>query len=105
MTAPVAPIAGFEARATDALTPQLSPARLAPAERVSFSQLFSDGIDDVSRKADAADAMVKAFVVDDSVQPHQVMYALEQSQLALQMMLQVRNRLVEDYQDIMRMQM
>ncbi len=49
--------------------------------------------------------MVKAFVLNDSIPPHRVIYALEQSQMALQMMLQVRNRLVEDYQDIMRMQL
>ena len=52
-----------------------------------------------------ADAMAQAFVLNDSIPPHQVIFALEQSQLALQMMLQVRNRLVEGYQDIMRMQL
>ncbi len=77
----------------------------APGAHVSFSQMFLDGVDVVSQKTSAADAMVKSFILDDSIPPHRVIYALEQSQLALQMMLQVRNRLVEGYQDIMRMQL
>lgn len=105
MTVPVAAIAtlaGPDAADVQTLSrPLASP----PQDRVSFSQLLFDGIDTVSRKANDADAMVKAFVLDDSLPPHQVMFAMEQSQLALQMMLQVRNRLVEDYQDIMRMQL
>ena len=105
MTDPVAAIAAIAGpNASDALALSRTTAP-PPQERVSFSQLFLDGVDNVSRKANDADALVKAFVLDDSIPPHQVMYALEQSQLALQMMLQVRNRLVEDYQDIMRMQL
>ena len=77
----------------------------APHAAVSFSQMFFDGVDHVSQQAASADALVKAFVLDDSIPPHRVMYALEQSQLSLQMMLQVRNRLVEGYQEIMRMQL
>lgn len=77
----------------------------APQGNVSFSQIFFDGVDTVSQKAAEADATVKAFILDDSVPTHRVMYALEQSQLSLQMMLQVRNRLVEGFQEIMRMQL
>lgn len=72
---------------------------------VSFSQLFFEGVDSVSQKAAEADATVKSFILDDSVPTHRVMYALEQSQLSLQMMLQVRNRLIEGFQEIMRMQL
>jgi flagellar hook-basal body complex protein FliE len=72
---------------------------------VSFAELVLDGVDQVSEKANAADALVKSFILDDTVPPHQVMYALEQSHLSLQLMLQVRNRLVEGYQEIMRTQL
>lgn len=77
----------------------------APHGTPSFAQLFFDGVDKVSQQAADADALVKAFVLDDSIPPHRVMFALEQSHLSLQMMLQVRNRLVEGYQEIMRMQL
>jgi flagellar hook-basal body complex protein FliE len=84
----------------------LPPATQATAApRTSFAQMISDGIDTVNQRAADADAQVKAFILDDSIPPHRVIYALEKSQMSLQMMLQVRNRLVEDYQDIMRMQL
>ena len=91
-----------------AATPELAALQRPVATHgsgVSFAELFSDGIDRVSEKANAADALVKSFVLDDTIPPHQVMFALEQSHLSLQLMLQVRNRLVEGYQEIMRTQL
>jgi flagellar hook-basal body complex protein FliE len=81
------------------------PTQPAVGRAGGFAQVLLNGIDQVNQKTLDADAMVKAFVLDDSVPPHQVMFALEQSRLSLEMMLQVRNRLVEGYQDIMRMQL
>lgn len=78
-------------------------AKGAPA--TSFYKMISNGIDTANKRAAEADAQVKAFILDDSVPPHRVIYALEQSQMSLQLMLQVRNRVVEDYQEIMRMQL
>ena len=93
---------------TAAVRPEaLAPKLMANASQatVPFAQLFFDGVDKVSQKAADADAIVQSFILDDSIAPHRVMYALEQSQLSLQIMLQVRNRLVEGYQEIMRMQL
>ena len=101
-TDPIAAIGAIAGPTASDAIPLSRPAASAP---VSFSQLFFDGVDQVSQKANTADTVVKAFVLNDSIPPHRVIYALEQSQMALQMMLQVRNRLVEDYQDIMRMQL
>ena len=102
------PLAAISA-ITSVTLPDVPPPPQAPASmsagHVSFSQLFFDGVDKVSQQATAADSLAKAFVVDDSIAPHRVMYALEQSQLSLQIMMQVRNHLVEGYQEIMRMQL
>lgn len=71
----------------------------------SFSRMIWDGIDQINKRANDADAMVTAFALDDSVPPHQVMFALAQAQHSLGVMLQVRSRLVESYQELMRMQL
>ncbi len=90
----------------DAIALPLAPAQApAGAPRVSFSQMISNGLDTINQRAADADAQVKAFILDDSIPPHRVIYALERSQMSLQMMLQVRNKVIEDYQDIMRMQL
>ena len=104
-TNPLAAIGAVTAAdASDALMPSLVQAPAAP-QGASFVQMISDGVDRVGQQAADADALVKSFIVNDSVPPHRVMYALEQAQLSLQLMLQVRNRVVEGYQEIMRMQL
>lgn len=74
------------------------------ANGVSFAQMLRDGVDATSDKLVEADRLVKAFALDDSVPAHQVMFAIEEARLSLEMMIQVRNRLVEGYQQIMNMQ-
>ena len=104
-TSPIEAITAIvTAHSADPLSlPQVAPAAQHP--HVSFAQMISDGVDKVSDQAANADALARAFVLDDSIAPHRVMYALEQSHLSLQIMMQVRNRLVEGYQEIMRMQL
>lgn len=89
---------------SEALMPSLAANASAP-QGASFVQMISDGVDRVGHQAADADALVKSFIVNDQVPPHRVIYALEQAQLSLQLMLQVRNRVVEGYQEIMRMQL
>lgn len=81
----------------------LAPA--APGGPTSFAQMMMDGIGQVDRKLAEAEAMSAAFAVDDSVPLHQVTYALEEARLSFELMLQVRARLVEAYQEIARMQL
>lgn len=79
---------------------------MAPIEtaRVSFQQLLSAGLDATNAKIAEADRLVAAFAVDNDIPAHQVTFALEEARLSLEMMIQVRNRLVEGYQQIMNMQ-
>jgi len=76
----------------------------APAG-ASFSQILLNGIDSVNNRVVNADAMVRAFALDDSIPVHQVTFALEQARLSLELMMQVRARLVEGYQRVMEMQL
>jgi flagellar hook-basal body complex protein FliE len=71
----------------------------------SFSQILMDGIAAVNERVANADAMVRAFAVDDSIPLHQVTFALEEARLSMELMMQVRARLVESYQRMMEMQL
>lgn len=103
-TGPIEAISAITAAATPEVTALQGPMTTQSSE-VSFADLFFDGVDQVSQKITESDALVQSFILDDSIPPHRVMYALGQAHLSVQMMLQVRNRLVEGYQDIMRMQL
>lgn len=71
----------------------------------SFSSLLMNGVNGVNQKLVNADAMARAFALDDSIPVHQVTFALEQARLSFELMLQVRSKLVDAYQEFSRMQL
>lgn len=90
------------------LVPQALPVSQAPAVGhgpTSFAHMIEQGVETVNDKVTAADREVRAFVLDDSIPVHQVSFALEQARFSLELMLQVRGRLVEGYQQLMNMQL
>jgi flagellar hook-basal body complex protein FliE len=70
-----------------------------------FASLLTKGIDSVNTKVLDANRLARAFVLDDAIPVHQVTYALEQARLSLELMTQVRSRLIEGYQQLMNMQL
>lgn len=72
---------------------------------VGFGDMLGQGMKAVEDKVAAADEMVRAFALDESVPIHQVTIALEEARLAVDLALQVRTRLVEAYREIMNTQL
>jgi flagellar hook-basal body complex protein FliE len=99
------PLQGIAAIAPAQLLGAQAGAPVAAPAHTSFSQMLLNGIDSVNQRAVNADAMVRAFALDDSIPVHQVTFALEQARLSLELMMQVRARLVEGYQRVMEMQL
>jgi flagellar hook-basal body complex protein FliE len=69
-----------------------------------FLAPFKDGMDQVSRLAADSEALSTEAALGGDVDLHDVMIAAEKAGVAMQLTLQVRNKLVEAYQDVMRMQ-
>jgi flagellar hook-basal body complex protein FliE len=85
-----------------------TPLRAAPAAPVggpSFTQLVDQGLQGVEDKVARADALMKAFAMGDPIPVHQVTIALEEARLAVEMSVQVRERLTETYRSFMNMQL
>lgn len=70
----------------------------------SFANMMLSKLAKVESTVANANTLVQQFAVDDSVPVHKVTYALEEARLAVEMMVQVRTRLVEGYREIMNMQ-
>jgi flagellar hook-basal body complex protein FliE len=94
--------------ATLALTAGGQAAPLATSEAASaskgagFGSSLTDLISSVDASAtDANDAVGK--MLDGTGDVHEAMIALQRSDLMLQLTVQVRNKLVQAYQDVMRM--
>ncbi|MEJ0027191.1 MAG: flagellar hook-basal body complex protein FliE [Rhizomicrobium sp.] len=100
---PAAPI-GQAAALAQLAVPPLPPPTPSQAP-VSFAQMLAAGVDRVNADTMRADQMVRAFVLDDSVPVHQVTFALSQAQLSLDLMLQIRSRVLDAYQQLSNMQL
>lgn len=71
----------------------------------SFISMLKDKLDEVNNNQIAADNATESFVKGDSTDIHQVMLQGEEAKLSLELAVQVRNKLVEAYQELNRMQL
>lgn len=74
----------------------------APGE--SFSQILKRGLAEATELLREADTMTGKLALGQVDDLAQVMIATEKAQLAMELTLQVRNKLLEAYQEIMRIQ-
>lgn len=102
MTPPVAPIGLETLGAVNVVQPEALTA--APVTGASFTRMMSEGIEQTNAKLLEADRLTRAFALGEDIPVHQVTFALEQARLSFELMNQVRTRLVESYQEILRMQ-
>lgn len=85
----------------------LSPAgktRDSQKEDTSFQKVLNDLIDKVSELEKNADKSIQELISGERENIHQVMTAAEEASLAFNLMMEIRNKLVEAYKEIMRMQ-
>jgi flagellar hook-basal body complex protein FliE len=96
---PVAPLAAVDAPNLAAM-----PGATPSIPSAGFGQLVSQGLEQVNATLLDAQVDMQRLATGDMSNLHQVMLRMEESRLGFQLMLQVRNRLLESYQDVMRMQ-
>ena len=68
------------------------------------SGAFSDGLNNVNNAALEAERAQEILASGGNISAHEVMIATEKSNLSLQMAVQIRNRLINAYQEINTMQ-
>ncbi len=91
--------------------PQLADPNLALAATrqtgdagAGLSQLIGNLAQSVSQKSQEAGNAVSAMMSGQDVPIHQAMIAIQESSVSFQLMVEVRNKLLESYQEMMRMQ-
>ena len=70
----------------------------------SFSNVLGRMVADVNAKQVAAGEAVSGLLDGQNVSLHQAMIAMEEASVSFQLMVEVRNKLLESYQELMRMQ-
>ena len=70
----------------------------------SFADVLKGSIEKVNGLQTEADQATQQFLLGNDSNIHQVMIAMEKANLSFQMMMQVKNKIVNAYEEMMRMQ-
>lgn len=73
-------------------------------EGVSFKNVLKEELQGVNKLQIESDEMTQQLILGETDNVHDVMIKTQEAMLALEMTVQVRNKLVEAYQEIMKMQ-
>ena len=71
----------------------------------SFSNVLSDAIGKVNDSEVNANNKIESLIKGEDVEMHEVMLAMQESVLSLQALIEVRNKTVEAYQEISKLQL
>jgi flagellar hook-basal body complex protein FliE len=82
----------------------LGPAAPSGATAPGFDNALQQGLEQVSGLEQTADSLTKSVATGGPTQIHELMVATTKAQLGVDLLVQVRNRAVEAYQEIMRLQ-
>lgn len=85
------------------LTPSMKLSALSEPQ-ASFESMLTQGLDRVNQSLNLADATLQAVAGGDAIPPHQAILAMEEAKMNLQLALQIRNKAIEGFQELMRMQ-
>ena len=91
------------------VTPEIAPPSLGPvvggegAEK-SFAATLKDAVNSVNVAQKESDYKMQELATGKSQNIHETMIAAEKADIALRLMVQVRNKMIEAYQEMMRMQ-
>ncbi|HHC71660.1 MAG TPA: flagellar hook-basal body complex protein FliE [Thiotrichales bacterium] len=101
----LAQMRALAARAQAGVEGAATPGQVERGEGPGFADLLKKSLDAVNETQKEAGALARAFEKGDpNVDLPQVMVALQKASVSFQAMTQVRNKLVDAYQEIMRMQ-
>jgi len=69
-----------------------------------FTKIFEESLKEVDKLQKQADKAIKELSFGKIKDIHQTMIALKKANISLELMMQIRNKIIEAYQEIMRMQ-
>jgi flagellar hook-basal body complex protein FliE len=81
-----------------------APGAAAKAGGVSFGEVLKDSLAQVNSLQNEADGAIRSLATGGTATLHDTMLAVQKAELSFKLMMQVRNKIVEAYQEVLRMQ-
>jgi flagellar hook-basal body complex protein FliE len=91
-------------KGTQEALPSEEQASTAGENAATFSQILKDSLDKVNLYQTQADTSIKELVAGRNKNIHETMLTIERADTSLKLMMQVRNKILDAYREIMRMQ-
>jgi len=89
-----------------AVIPDLTPAAASPQKGAgNFGSMLADTIGRVDQAQQNSQSSIGKFLAGEDEEVHKVALATQEAALSFDLFLQVRNKVVSAYQEVMRMQM
>jgi flagellar hook-basal body complex protein FliE len=87
-----------------ALPPVAAPQTAAGPAQTAFSDILDQFVGDVNTQMNTAGTEQAKLLAGDTTNLHQAMISMQEANTAFSLMVEVRNKLVDGYQELMRMQ-
>ena len=84
--------------------PRATPASHSESDGEGFSKILRSAIDQVETLQSSSDQQVGALLQGERGDVHNVMIAVEKADVTFQLMMQVRNKIVNAYQEVSKLQ-
>ncbi len=84
--------------------PAAAPEKANSVGEANFGDVLGKMVEEVNTKQMSAGQAVRDLQSGQNVSLHQAMIAMEEASVSFQLMVEVRNKLLESYQELMRMQ-
>ena len=85
--------------------PNINTPSVAPKPGAGFKEALSSAIQEVEQSQATANDSVQKFLSGDGGELHSTIRATQRAEMEFDMFMQVRNKVVSAYQEIMRMQL
>jgi len=72
-------------------------------EKTRFGALLKDAISTVNDLSQKSDMEIRKIITGESDELHTAVIAMQRADVSFQMMMQVRNKIVQAYQEVLRM--
>ena len=99
MSLPISPIL-----APTVTAPSIAASNPAAAQGLSFQNMLKNAVNHVEASSAQADAAVAGYMSGANQELHSTILATQNADLNFEMFMQVRNKVVSAYEEIMRMQ-
>ena len=84
---------------------RISPKSLPATSGASFKDTLNGFLKDVNEMQQKADVSIKKMIAGEITDVHQVMSSVEEANVAFNMMMEIRNKVMDAYQEIMRIRL